>query len=45
MKKTVLLLTALMCAGAIPLSYADDGISSWLSIFSRKNEIAPVTDA
>ena len=45
MKKTVLLLTALICAGAIPLGYADDDGSSWLSIFSHKNEIAPITDA
>ena len=45
MKKSASLLTALMFVSIMPASYADDGDSSWLSIFSRKKEIAPVSDA
>jgi len=45
MKKSAILLSALLCAGFVPPSFADDGISSWLSFFSRKKEIEPVTDA
>lgn len=45
MKKSVLLITALLCVSVLPAAYADDDGSSWLSIFSRKKEIAPVTDA
>ena len=45
MKKSVLLLFALVCAGMMSVGYADDDGSSWLSFFSHKNEIAPVTDA
>jgi hypothetical protein len=47
MKKSAILLSALLCASSVPVSYADegsDGMSSWLSIFSRKKEIEPVTD-
>lgn len=45
MKKSVLLLTALIGASVVPASHADNDASSWLSFFSRKNEVAPVTDA
>jgi Dihaem cytochrome c len=45
MKKSLLLLTTLICANVALASHADDNGSSWLSFFSRKNEIAPATDA
>jgi hypothetical protein len=45
MKKSSLLLSALLWLSAVSLSHADDGLLSVLSFFDRKNEIEPVSDA
>ena len=44
MKKSIAILSALLGASVITASYADDDGASWLSIFSHRNEVAPVTD-
>lgn len=44
MKKSVVLLSALILTSLTTLGRADDGGSSWLSLFSHRSEIAPATD-